>query len=83
MIHTPGHTAGSMSLIIDDELAVVGDTMFGVFRWSVFPPFAEDEKLMIKSWGRLLETKCSEFIPSHGTANSRLSVQKEYNKRNK
>jgi len=81
LIHTPGHTAGSMSLIIDDELAIVGDTMFGVFKWSVFPPYAEDEKLMIKSWGKLLETKCSEFIPSHGTAKSRLLVQKEYNKR--
>jgi hydroxyacylglutathione hydrolase len=83
LIHTPGHTAGSMSLIIDDEIAIVGDTMFGVFKWSVFPPYAEDEKLMIHSWGKLLETKCSEFLPSHGTANSRLLVQKDYNKRNK
>jgi len=28
---TPGHTPGSMSVIIDDEVALVGDTMFGVF----------------------------------------------------
>jgi glyoxylase-like metal-dependent hydrolase (beta-lactamase superfamily II) len=83
LIHTPGHTAGSMSLIIDYELAIVGDAMFGVFKWSVFPPFAEDEKLMIKSWGKLLQTKCHVFIPSHGTANIRSLVQKDYNKRNK
>lgn len=81
LIHTPGHTIGSMSLIIDDEIAIVGDAMFGVFKWSVFPPFAEDKDLMIRSWGKLLNTKCLEFIPSHGTANSRLLVQKDYNKR--
>ncbi len=31
ILHTPGHTAGSLSVIIDDEIAVVGDTLFGVF----------------------------------------------------
>lgn len=82
LIHTPGHTAGSLSLIIDDEIAIVGDAMFGVFKRSVFPPYAEDEKLMIKSWAKLLATKCSLFIPSHGSANTRALVQKEYNKRN-
>ncbi|MBN1999282.1 MBL fold metallo-hydrolase [candidate division KSB1 bacterium] len=81
LIHTPGHTSGSMSLIIDDEIAIVGDTMFGVFKWSVFPPYGENIDLMIKSWGKLLETKCLEYVPSHGTANSRVLVQKDYYKR--
>ncbi|MDD4374510.1 MAG: MBL fold metallo-hydrolase [Bacteroidales bacterium] len=81
LIHTPGHTIGSMSLIVDDEIAMVGDTMFGVFKWSVFPPYAEDEKIMIKSWGKLLATNCLIFIPSHGTENFRLLVQKDYKKR--
>ncbi|MBN3034191.1 MAG: MBL fold metallo-hydrolase [Bacteroidales bacterium] len=31
IMHTPGHTKGSMSVIIDDEFALVGDAMFGVF----------------------------------------------------
>ena len=83
LMHTPGHTPGSMSLIIDDEIAIVGDTMFGVFRWSVFPPYAEDKDLMINSWGKLLRTKCSKFLPSHGTENSRVLVQKDYNIRMK
>jgi hydroxyacylglutathione hydrolase len=83
LLHTPGHTIGSISLIVDDEIAIVGDTMFGVFKWSVFPPYAEDEVQMVISWGRLLETKCSKFLPSHGTANSRLLVQKDYNNRSK
>lgn len=81
LIHTPGHTKGSMSLIVDNEIAIVGDSMFGVFKGSVFPPYAENPEQMVQSWGKLLETKCSLFIPSHGTENSRSLVQKDYIKR--
>jgi len=81
ILHTPGHSPGSVSVIIDDEIAVVGDAMFGVFKWSVFPPFAQDTTQMIHSWGYLLETNCSIFLPSHGSSNSRLLVQKDYNKK--
>jgi hydroxyacylglutathione hydrolase len=81
IMHTPGHTIGSMSIIVDNEVALVGDTMFGIFKWSVFPPYADDIEQMIDSWGRLLETGCSVFIPSHGSANSRALVQKDYNER--
>ena len=82
IIHTPGHTIGSMSIIVDNEVAMVGDTMFGIFRWSVFPPYANDIKQMVKSWGLLLDTNCSIFIPAHGSANSRSLVRSDYNKRN-
>jgi glyoxylase-like metal-dependent hydrolase (beta-lactamase superfamily II) len=81
IMHTPGHTTGSVSVIIDDEVAIVGGCMFGVFKWSVFPPYAMDVKQMIFSCGKLLETNCSIFIPAHGSANSRSLVQKDYNKR--
>jgi len=80
IMHTPGHTPGSMSIIIDDNVAIVGDTMFGVFQWSVFPPYANNIIQMIESWGKLLKTNCLVFIPAHGSANSRSLVQKEYNK---
>lgn len=83
LMHTPGHTLGSASVIIDDEIALVGDTMFGIFRWTVFPPFAADQEQLILSWGKLLETGCSLFIPSHGSANSRDLVEKDLLKRTK
>jgi glyoxylase-like metal-dependent hydrolase (beta-lactamase superfamily II) len=83
IMHTPGHTSGSVSVIVDDEIALVGDTMFGVFKDSVFPPFADDIKQMIISWGKLLETNCSLFIPGHGSANSRKLVQKDYDLRSR
>ena len=82
VMHTPGHTQGSISLIIDDEVALVGDTMFGIFRWTVFPPFASDQSQLLKSWEKLLKTKCKVFIPSHGTANNRYLVEKDIKKKN-
>ncbi|PKM90052.1 MAG: Zn-dependent hydrolase [Firmicutes bacterium HGW-Firmicutes-12] len=80
IIHTPGHTAGSISIIVDNEVAIVGDTMFGILKGSVFPPFANDSKLMIDSWKKLLETGCSIFLPAHGTNNNRELLHKEYEK---
>ncbi len=78
LIHTPGHTKGSLSLIIDNEIAIVGDTMFGVFPWTIFPPFASDTKQMVNSWEELLNTKCTLFLPSHGSANKRSLVEKDF-----
>lgn len=80
ILPTPGHTAGSVSLIIDNEIALVGDTLFGVFRNSVLPPFADDLPELIKSWGQLLETNCSCFLPGHGNEISRDLLQRELDK---
>ena len=81
IINTTGHSSDSMSIIIDDEIAIVGDTMFGVFKWSIMPPFGLDVKQLINSWGRLLDSSCTIFIPGHGFALNRLIVQKNYIKR--
>jgi len=80
IISTGGHSAGSISVIIDNEIAIVGDAMLGVFKESVFPPFADDTKEMVKSWGRLLETKCHTFLPGHGKAIKRELLQREFDK---
>ncbi len=80
-LHTPGHTAGSLSVIVDDEIALVGDAMFGIFPGSVFPPYAVDTGETVSSWGKLLATKCRLFLPAHGSANPRQLVLKDYDKR--
>jgi hydroxyacylglutathione hydrolase len=51
VVHTPGHSPGSISVIIDNEIAIVGDAMLGVFRNSVFLPFADDLKQMADQLG--------------------------------
>ncbi|MDP4278293.1 MAG: MBL fold metallo-hydrolase [Bacteroidota bacterium] len=80
LMHTPGHTPGSISVIINDEIALVGDCLFGIFKSSVYPPVALDSKELIKSWGKLLETGCQIFLPSHGHEKTREQVLKEYDK---
>jgi hydroxyacylglutathione hydrolase len=78
LLHTPGHTAGSVSVIVDDEVAMVGDAMFGEWFGSIYPPFAVDPAEMVRSWGKLLGTGCSVFLPSHGTPRVRELVAREY-----
>lgn len=71
IIHTPGHSKGSVSVLVDDEIAVVGDTMINVALFKVLPPFADDAALLKESWKKLLATGCHTFLPSHGTHISR------------
>jgi glyoxylase-like metal-dependent hydrolase (beta-lactamase superfamily II) len=78
LISTSGHSAGSISVIVDNEIAIVGDAMLGVFKKSIFPPFADNKIEMIKSWGRLLESSCHTFLPGHGNEIKRGLLQSEY-----
>jgi hydroxyacylglutathione hydrolase len=80
IIETEGHSLDSVSIIVDNEIAVVGDAMFGVFKNSTFPPFADNIEEMIESWGKLLQTDCHLFLPGHGKEVKRELLQKEYDK---
>jgi glyoxylase-like metal-dependent hydrolase (beta-lactamase superfamily II) len=80
VLHTPGHSIGFLSIIIDNEIAIVGDAMFGVFPWSVFPPYADNVTQMVNSWKILLDSGCSTFLPAHGRACSYRLLKKEYAK---
>ena len=83
IIHTPGHTIGSISIIIDDEIALVGDTLFGLFKNKILPPFADNKEDLYKSWLKLLNTSCKSFIPAHGKLIKRELVEKKVDKLNK
>lgn len=74
----PGHSKGSLSLIVDDEIALVGDTLFGVFKKRIMPPYVDDKKALIGSWGELLKTKCYLFLPGHGGGVSRKLLFENY-----
>jgi len=80
IIATEGHSSDSISVIVDNEIAIVGDAMFGIFKNSVFPPFADNIEEMVKSWGLLLNTSCKTFLPGHGKEINRELLQKEYEK---
>jgi hydroxyacylglutathione hydrolase len=66
ILHTPGHTQGSVSVIIENEIALAGDALFGMFPGSIFPPFGQNVPQMMESWGLLAGTGCRVFLPAHG-----------------
>jgi hydroxyacylglutathione hydrolase len=78
IIPTPGHTPGSLSLVVGDEVAIVGDALFGVFKGSVLPPYGADLPRMVKTWRLLLDTGASVFLPGHGSADDRELVERQY-----
>lgn len=78
IMQTPGHSLGSLSVIVDDEIAIVGDTLFGVFKKSVFPPYSDNVPQMILSWQQLLNTNCSQFLPGHGAPINRELFSKQF-----
>lgn len=81
LLPTPGHSPGCISIVVNNEIAIVEDALFGIFKESIFPPFADDVESLIESWGKLLETGCHLFLPAHGSARKAKTIRKEYLKR--
>ena len=81
VMHTPGHSQGEVAIVIDDEIAFAGDSIIGTIPGKPFPPFADNINDLLKSWGKLLDTKCRLFLPGHGRAVSREVLEQEYRER--
>ncbi len=80
ILSTPGHTNGSMTIMVDETFAFVGDSMFNIRHDTVFPPFANDEAALLSSWNRLLGTPCQTFFPGHGRPIDRAKLEMSYQK---
>ncbi|MCF6359123.1 MAG: MBL fold metallo-hydrolase, partial [Draconibacterium sp.] len=65
VIHTPGHTAGSQSVLIGKTL-IAGDTFFNIHEKIIFPPFANNPQQVLKTWAVLFGMGIEEIIPAHG-----------------
>ncbi len=83
VIHTPGHSPGQSAIIVDDEVAFVGDSIIGTMPGQPFPPFADDVEELIRSWKKLLDSGCTTFLPGHGKPVSREEIAAEYDRRSK
>jgi len=69
VIHTPGHSMGSVSILLDTGEAFVGDlgasgAPFG--DSPRLPPAAEDPQQVVTSWKRLLDLGAKTIYPGHG-----------------
>jgi len=63
---TPGHTMGSLTVLVDDQLALCGSAMLGRLSGSISLLFVADEHAKLASWRSLADTGCQTFLPSHG-----------------
>ncbi len=67
IVHTPGHTLGSVCVYIPQERALfTGDTALGLGTVAISPPPHGDMALYIQSLHRLQELDCALMLPGHG-----------------
>lgn len=69
ILYTPGHSSGSMSLLLDTGEAFVGDLAMSGFPkliGSGMPIFAEDIGAVKESWQLLLNRGAKWIYPAHG-----------------
>ena len=83
VIHTPGHTKGSLSVVFNSGDAFVGDTLFQIVPGAVYPPFADCPELLPQSWQCLIDNGARRFYPGHGMPISLKRVVREINRRKK
>jgi glyoxylase-like metal-dependent hydrolase (beta-lactamase superfamily II) len=83
IMHTPGHSPGSICVLVDNEIAAVGDSMFSVHPGQVMTPYVMDRMELLKSWEKLFKTGCRLFLPAHGRPIKRAAAVSEYKKYSK
>ena len=69
VIHTPGHSMGSVSVLMETGEAFVGDLAMNMFPLCFsprLPIFAEDLKKVNESWRMLLNEGAETVYPGHG-----------------
>ncbi len=78
VIHTPGHTLGTVSLVSEDGVAFIGCCAHGFpLRFNPgLPTVAEDINQIYSSWKRLLKEGVKEVFVSHGKAVSVTKMKK-------
>lgn len=64
IIHTPGHTEGSQSVIIGSH-GITGDCFFNI-KGIVFPPFANNPAQLLETWQKLFDMGIETIYPGHG-----------------
>jgi len=68
VILTPGHTAGSISLLLPDGTCIIGDLLMGGLRASTpsYPRFAENLSEVRESLQRIVDAGATTLLAAHG-----------------
>jgi len=66
ILHTPGHSTDSISVLLSDGSAIVGDAAMNVFGVAPFPILIDKIEDVYSSWGKLIEHGALTIYPAHG-----------------
>jgi hydroxyacylglutathione hydrolase len=69
VLYTPGHSIGSVSVLLDTGDAFVGDLAMNSLPFSIgpaLPVWADDLQVVRKSWKLLLDRGAKNIYPGHG-----------------
>ncbi len=83
ILSTPGHTSGSLSLLMDNGNAYVGDLAFNWNGLSIYPTFAEMPAEIYSSWGLILKEGAENIFPAHGRPFSINRIKQNLEKLNR
>ena len=81
VIHTPGHSSGSVSVLLETGDAFVGDLAMNGFPLRIgpgLPIFAEDLQKVKESWKMLLDMGVKNVYPAHGNPFSAKIIRKVF-----
>jgi len=69
VLHTPGHSDGSVSIIFESGEAFVGDCAMNGFPLTMspgLPIFATNEGALGQSWQKIIQSGAKTIFPAHG-----------------
>jgi glyoxylase-like metal-dependent hydrolase (beta-lactamase superfamily II) len=69
VVHTPGHSPGSVSVILESGEAFVGDLAMNLFPLTLrpgLPVLGDDADLVVASWRKILPLGIKRVYPAHG-----------------
>lgn len=69
IVHTPGHSDDSVSIVLEDNTAIVGDLCMNLMPIPgsrYFPLLIDSLDKVYASWKKLLEMGVERVIPAHG-----------------
>ena len=79
ILHTSGHTRDSVSVLLSDGRAFVGDAAMNFLRWTGVghrPIYIEDINTVYESWRKLRERGARVIYPAHGKPFSATKLEK-------
>ncbi len=80
IVYTPGHSSGSVSVLMDSGEAFVGDMAMNKFPLRLspgMPIYAENLEMLFDSWQTLLDAGVKKVFPAHGDSFSADIIRKE------